>query len=313
MSPSKWKMVCVLTGLALAVGPSVLNGQSSGSTAEVRLGSGLGPVGWDSTLSAEYWPVFKVRAPLGTGAGQSEEYRLRSDRSPPIGPLLHTLSAPAHWGGRDLLTIGIVAATTGAAVLVEESLFEYLNENKSGSVNALERIGDIYGTPLFTGSVSLVTYGSGLLFHSTPVKETGLMMVEALLLTAAVQQPLRLAVGRARPLTGEGHLSFDPFTTANEYAAFISGHTWSAMALSTIISRQVGNPWVSVLAYSLAGVTAGSRLYAGKHWLSDVIIGGAAGYFTATTIWRWHKARVVAGSKLSLLLSPNGFVVNASF
>jgi len=263
-------MVCVLTGLALAVGPSVLT-------------------------------------------GQSEEYRLRSERSPPIGPLLHTLSAPAHWGSRDFLTLGIVAATTGAALLVEESLFEHLDENKSGSADGLERIGDIYGTPLFTGSVSLATWASGMLFHSTPVKETGLMMVEALLLTAAIQQPLRFIVGRARPLTGEGHLTFDPFNAANEYAAFISGHTWSAMALSTIISKQVGNPWVSVLAYSLAGVTAGSRLYVGKHWLSDVIIGGAAGYYTATTIWRWHKARAVAGSRLSLLLLPNGFVVNASF
>ena len=221
MSPSKRKLVCVLTGLALAVGPSALNGQSSGPTAKVRLGSGLGPVGWDSTLSAGYWPVFKVRAPLGTGAGQSEEYRLRSNRRPPIGPLLHTLSAPAHWDHRDLLTLGIVAATTGAAVLVEESVFEHLEENRSGFADDLERIGDIYGTPLFTGPVSLALYGSGLLFHSTPVKETGLMMVEALLLTAAVQQPLRLAVGRARPLTGEGHLSFDPFNAANEYAAFI--------------------------------------------------------------------------------------------
>jgi len=279
-------MVCLLTGVALAVGPSVLIGQSTGSTA------GQEPE---------------------SGAGQSEEYRLRSNRRPPIGPLLHTLSAPAHWDRRDLLTLGIVAATTGAAVLIEESVFEHLEENRSGFADELERIGDIYGTPLFTGPLSLALYGSGHLFHSTPVKETGLMMVEALLLTAAVQQPLRLAVGRARPLTGEGNLSFDPFNAANEYAAFISGHTWSAMAVSTIISRQVGKPWVSVLAYSLAGVTAGSRLYAGKHWLSDVLIGGAAGYYTASTIWRWHKARAVAGSKLSLLLVPNGFVVNASF
>jgi membrane-associated phospholipid phosphatase len=306
-------MVCVLSGIALAVGPSVLTGQSRCSTAEWQLGSGLGSVGWDSTGSAGCRSVFKVPGTLGTGFRQSDEYRLRSDLPPPIGPLLHTISAPAHWGGRDLLTLGIVAATTGAAVLVEESVFEHFENNRSGFPDALERVGDIYGTPLFTGSVSLVTYGSGLLFHSTPVKETGLMMVEALLLTGAVQQPVRIAVGRARPLTGEGHLSFDPFNAAGEYAAFISGHTWSAMAVSTIVSRQVGKPWVSVLVYSLAGVTAGSRLYAGKHWLSDVIMGGAAGYYTATTIWRWHMARAGAGSRLSFLLVPNGFVVNASF
>ena len=303
----------VLLAIALPMGPSVLTGQSRGSTAEGRLGSGLGSVGWATTFSAACWSVFKIPVPLGTGVGQSDEYRLRSDRRPPIGPLLHTLSAPADWGGRDLLTLGMVAAVTGAALLVEESLFEHSEKHRSGFGDALERVGDIYGTPLFTGPVSLATYGAGQLFHSPKVRDTGLMMVEALLLAGFVQQPLRIAVGRARPLTGEGHLTFDPFNVANEYAAFISGHTWSAMAVSTIVSRQVGNPWVSVLAYSLAGVTAGSRLYAGKHWLSDVIIGGAAGYYTSTTIWNWHKARSGAGSRLSILLLPNGFVVNASF
>jgi len=225
--------------------------------------------------------------------------------------LLHTISAPADWGGRDLLTLGIVIGTASAALLVEESLFESLEENRSGLAAALENVGDIYGTPLFTGTVSLATYGLGQLFKSNRVKETGVMMVESLLMAGLVQQPIRIAAGRARPLTGEGHFSFDPFNVSNDYAAFISGHTWSAMALSTTVSQQVGKTWVSVLAYTFSGITAASRLYAGKHWLSDVIMGGAAGYYTATTIRRWHKAR--DKSRASVLLVPNGLVVNVSF
>jgi len=230
-----------------------------------------------------------------------------------LGALLHTVSGPAHWGAADFGTFGVWVGVTLAAVPVEESVFDYFVENRSDVADAMERVGFYYGSPLITVPVSLVTYGSGLLFHSDAVKETGVMMVEALLLAGLVQQPLRIAVGRARPLAGEGNLSFDPFNPASEYSSFISGHTWSAVAVSTIVSRQVGKPWVSVVAYTLAGVTAWSRLYSGKHWLSDVIVGGASGYYSATTIWRRHKGRAAAGSGLSFFVTPNGFIVNASF
>ena len=242
-----------------------------------------------------------------------QEYHARSDMPSPVGALLHTLSGPAHWRAEQLRTFGVWLGVVLAAVSVEENVFDYFVENKSDVADAMERVGLYYGSPLFTVPASLVTYGSGLLFHSDAVKETGVMMVEALLLGGLIQQPLRIAVGRARPLVGEGHLAFDSFNTSSEYASFISGHTWSAVAISTIVSRQVGQTWMTVVMYSLSGITAWSRLYAGKHWLSDVVMGGALGYYSATTIWRWHKGRSGTGPGFSFYLMPNGFVVSGYF
>jgi membrane-associated phospholipid phosphatase len=242
---------------------------------------------------------------------QSDRYQLRSALASPVGPVLHTISAPVHWSGRDLGTLGFVAAATIAAVPVEESVYEHFVENTSDFADGLERVGFYYGSPLFTVPASLAVYGSGLLFRSDRVKETGVMMAEALLLAGLIQQPLRIAVGRARPLAGEGHLSFDPFNASSEYSSFISGHTWSAFAVSEIISRQVDRAWMTIAVFLLSGITAWSRLYAGKHWLSDVVMGGAMGYNSATTVWRWHKGREGAGTTLSLLVIPNGFMVNA--
>ena len=117
------------------------------------------------------------------------------------------------------------------------------------------------------------------------------MMTEVLLTALLVQQPLRIGVGRARPATGEGHLSFRPFTFDNEYASFVSGHSFSGFGMSNVMARQIDRWWASAVLYSLASVTALSRTYSDRHWLSDIIVGSILGYAASTTIWHWHEDR----------------------
>jgi len=231
------------------------------------------------------------------GAGQWSPVVLQAEPERTVGDdielgweaIKYTLSSPGRWDADDWFTFAIVSGTTVGSVAVEESVRDALREARSGVGDVLERIGWWYGSPLFTVPFTLTTYTAGALFDSNDVRDTGLMMAESIILVALIQQPLRIIAGRARPKVGLGHLSFRPFSFGNDYASFISGHTWSAMSISNILARQIDRWWASIGLYLLAGVTGYSRMYSDSHWLSDVLAGGAAGYFSSTTLWNWHQ------------------------
>ncbi len=183
-----------------------------------------------------------------------------------------------------------MAGAYAGSYLLEERLRSLLQKNRSGIADALERVGWAYGSPLFTVPASLLTLGAGAALGDDDVRDTGLMMGELLLSALLVQQPVRIAVGRARPYMDEGHLSFQPFTFGNDYASFISGHSWSAFGISNIVARQIDEPWARVGFYSLATITALSRLYSDNHWLTDVVLGSVLGYVISTAIWEAERS-----------------------
>ncbi len=204
--------------------------------------------------------------------------------------LPHPEAVPwARWESEDWLAVGAVAGVTASSFLLEAKVRAAFQENRSEVADLLERVGWWYGTPLFTAPASLLTLGAGALFDEDEVKDTGLLM-SGLLLTALVgQQPLRIAVGRARPYMGEGHLSFDSFNLSNDRASFVSGHAWIAFGISNIVARQIDQTWASVSLYSLATITALSRMYADAHWLTDVVLGSISGYVMSEILWEWNE------------------------
>jgi len=192
----------------------------------------------------------------------------------------------ANWESSDWAAVGVVTAATAGSYLIEERVRVAFQEHRSGLADVLERIGWWYGTPLFTVPASLITLGAGAAFKNPDVRDTGILMSEVLLSALLIQQPLRIIVGRARPFMNQGHFSFDPFTFSNDYASFVSGHSYSAFGISNVVARQVDQTWASLTLYTLATITALSRMYADAHWLTDVLLGSVLGYVISTAIWR---------------------------
>lgn len=191
----------------------------------------------------------------------------------------------ARWDPDPWLAAGAAAGATAGSFLVEEEVRVLFQSHRSGIADRLERVGWWYGTPLFTAPASLLTLAGGAIFDDDDVRDTGLLMSGVLLSALLVQQPVRIVVGRMRPSAGRGHWAFQPLTLDNRNASFVSGHTWSAFGVSTVVARQVDRWWASVGLYSLATITGLSRLYADKHWLTDVVLGAVAGYAIGTALW----------------------------
>jgi membrane-associated phospholipid phosphatase len=130
-------------------------------------------------------------------------------------------------------------------------------------------------------------------------------------------------VGRKRPY------AFNPGMTLEEkyqiassdgndvFFSFFSGHATSAFAAATFTStvftdlfgtsRWSHLVWGSTL--TLAGMTAYSRVKAGQHYPSDVIVGAAVGSAIGYLVPRLHRAD--ADGRVSMVLGPNrvGFQV----
>ncbi len=77
--------------------------------------------------------------------------------------------------------------------------------------------------------------------------------------------------------------------------SFPSGHTATAFMAAAMLDKEYGwrSPWFSIGGYTVAAVTGVSRILNNRHWMSDVLMGGAIGigsvhlgYFLSDLIFR---------------------------
>lgn len=101
--------------------------------------------------------------------------------------------------------------------------------------------------------------------------------IVAAVTTKLLVDPLAKRFSRKRPFVTIGYIPLvakDPLDPS-----FPSNHAGGAMALATVLIVQF--PWFSLFTVSLALAVIFSRLYAGLHYVSDVLAGGAIGTLTA--------------------------------
>ena len=70
---------------------------------------------------------------------------------------------------------------------------------------------------------------------------------------------------------------------------------------------------VDLLAYGLAGLVAVSRVQLNKHWVSDVFIGSAIGYFVGKKISDLNRDNKSDRLKVGFQLSPHRKALTLSY
>jgi membrane-associated phospholipid phosphatase len=132
----------------------------------------------------------------------------------------------------------------------------------------------------------VVLFSAGLLRHDTKMTRTALLTAEAVADAEIVTEVLKPVVARSRPssLPPNGNFA-DTFAEggsrfSSAHNSFPSGHTITAFAVATVISRRYGRhrPWVPILAYGGAAAIGFSRLTESAHYVSDIFVGAAFGY-----------------------------------
>jgi membrane-associated phospholipid phosphatase len=136
-----------------------------------------------------------------------------------------------------------------------------------------------------TGGIAATFYLIGRVGHNARARETGLLGAEALIDSGIFVQALKVATQRPRPLVDDASGEF--FDRGN---SFPSGHAISAWSLATVIAHEYGQhrPLVRFGVYGLASAVSLSRYTGRKHFLSDVLVGSAAGYGIGRYVYRAH-------------------------
>lgn len=202
------------------------------------------------------------------------------------------IKQPTKWGGKDWIKVGATVALTAATMPFDERITnstqgeqQYYN---SAAVEGGRIFGEWYSIVGVAGSVGLY----GIIAHDTSAKKISIELFQAGLYSEVVTQLLKVVIGRQRPTETDDPFSFRPFTlTDDKYHSMPSGHTTSAFALSTVLSRHAHSTGLKILAYVPAGFTMFSRLYQHKHWLSDEILAASIGFFTANWVVDLHEGK----------------------
>jgi membrane-associated phospholipid phosphatase len=230
------------------------------------------------------------------------------------GSIGNVLSSPFHWESNDVYNAGGFILLSAGTFLLDGEARKVFLKNRNSTLDKLEPVGYAYGAPQNAAAGALLIYFSGLASNNNWLRNTGLMLTETLIVIGIIQVPARIISGRARPYTGYGNTSFK-FLKGFEQdrASFISGHAAVAFGISNILSHQIDHPATTAALFCLAALTPLARLYADKHWFSDVMIGSALGLFVSNSIINYHEKSGISKNKFSIMPALNGILFCYSF
>jgi membrane-associated phospholipid phosphatase len=177
----------------------------------------------------------------------------------------------------------LFGAATGALLATDRRSAQQLPNTKDQL--AVSRHVSQFGAEYSLIPIAGGLYLGGVLSGQSKLRETGFLGAEALVDALAVSQVLKATTGRQRPLEGDGGGHF--FHGGD---GFPSGHTIESFSLASVIAHQYHDKkTVVVLAYGLATVIAASRFTARQHFASDVVAGGAMGWFIGRYVSERHR------------------------
>jgi membrane-associated phospholipid phosphatase len=213
------------------------------------------------------------------------------------------LGAPLHWTAQNWLVFGGVAA----GVVAVGYAFDYPMRNKTQAhqttaLSDMTRIVEPFGESYSFAVLGI--YGiAGYVFHAPDARETFFDGIMASILASGIITPtLKFVIGRDRPSQSTSSTSFHPFEGSDN--SMPSGHATQAFAVASVISAHSDEVWVSVTAYTIAGLVGFARIYHNAHWTSDVTAGAAIGTFVGRGIVALNDRLRKGDGKIHVAFAP---------
>jgi membrane-associated phospholipid phosphatase len=191
-------------------------------------------------------------------------------------------TSPFHINNDNAKWWGLFAGSTAALIPMDKRLSNSLPNTVSqiSFSKNVSQIGAVYTTlPIAAG-----LYFYGRTKNDAKAREVGVLGAEALLDAAIMMKVLKLAAGRERPELEGGRGRF--FKGED---GFPSGHAMETWAFASLISHEYApSKIVPILTYGLAATVSASRFTARKHYASDIVAGGAIGWFIGKYVFDHH-------------------------
>jgi len=193
------------------------------------------------------------------------------------------LTSPLHWQQSDFNRFIFLSAVGGGLLASDQYWQEHVQQRRSQVTNRLAEFVRPLGDGRFTVPVMGLGYIIGWWRHDLRMQCTSVTAIESFLFANAVTTCTKLLLHRYRPNASDSPYRWDgpKLDFGNAHLSMPSGHATSAFAVVSVVASVYKKPiLVPILLYSLATLTAWSRVNDNAHWTSDVFIGASIGYFT---------------------------------
>ena len=187
-----------------------------------------------------------------------------------LGGIKYSYVHPLDWKKKDYLTAGGVVLGTATLFLADKEANTYFTKQAKDVPQGIRDFGWYFGSPQNNYGITTGVYLFGLFTDNEKVRKTGVLMIASATSAGIIQSISKTIVGRARPDFGKGNHHFKPLANNSSYRSFPSGHTILSFTTAYSIGKQFKNPWIKSGIYAVGMVAPVSRLWEGKHWLTDV-------------------------------------------
>jgi membrane-associated phospholipid phosphatase len=239
-----------------------------------------------------------------------------------MGDVAEVYGSPFRMSGTNALAVAGVMSLTALCIIALDSPIdrEFAVEQSRLPLQPLGKLAqvgtvydDISGVYVLAGLGTTMLVG-GLIARDSDLAETARLLLEAYLISGAVTVFGKGLFGRPRPYTGEHPHDFNlfKFSRSADFRSFPSGHATNIFAMMTVLAKHHRHWWVSVPAYLLCAGVALQRIEHRNHWASDVIVGGAIGYWVGSVLVNKH-VRETHKLRVSPYLVPDRLGVTITF
>ena len=220
------------------------------------------------------------------------------------GPLLHKLggnflldqkqiwTSPFHINRHNAKWWLLFGGATGGLIFADrwaENRIEHSATQRAFG-NNFSQVGDVYTL----GPAVAGLYAYGVWKDDPKPREVGVLGAEALLDSVVVMEVLKVSFGRRRPNDTNVSERSEWFDGG---ASFPSGHSMASWTLASVIAHEYqhtpGAKWVPWVSYGIAGTVSVARWAAEQHYPSDIVAGGAIGFFIGRYVYQTHQDHAI--------------------
>lgn len=192
------------------------------------------------------------------------------------------LKTATRFESKDLVNYGLTLGSTLLAYKADETVNNFFKRNKTPFLNNISEFNKYSVYVVFATAGGLYLHGK--IYNNQKNTDLGINLGSALIYSTLFTQILKMTFGRERPTITDDNSNFHFFESSWDKTSFPSGHATAGFAFASVMALSTDNDVEKVFYWTIAGLMATERLYNSHHWLSDVVLGSAIGYFTGSLI-----------------------------
>ena len=201
----------------------------------------------------------------------------------------YIFTSPFRLGKSDVLPLSAILLGTCGLMALDEDIRGSVRDFNSNSWDEIFSYSKQFGDGRVTLPIAGIFYLAGEIFHDEKSRDTGISALESFIFSGIICQTLKVLAGRSRPYRGEGSGKFYGPTFDNAKLSLPSGHATVAFSLASVVASEYDILLVDISAYTIASLTALSRVYHDKHWTSDVALGAVIGTLVGRAVVYQNK------------------------